>query len=373
MTQRIAISRRDLLAQEQGTVIKEWGGKIPICLVFPNTYYVGMSNLGFQVLYRILNSLPEVVCERAFLPHALNRREYTKNDEHLVSLESGRPLAQFQIVAFSIPFENDYPNVLTILQRARIPLKSLERNSGDPLIVAGGAAVSLNPEPLAPFVVDLFFIGEGEEAVIDFLCVFQEAGDNKTALLNEACRLAGVYCPSRYEATYDEEGRLREFQPLKNSGAPQHVRRQWLKDIATSGSAILTQDTEFKEMFLMELNRGCPRSCRFCGARTIYAPFRNRRMDNLLQEADLGLRQGRRIGLVGSALGDYPGFNDLCRYIVDKGGTVSVSSLRADTITEECAATSGSEPPAHRDHGPRGRHRAAACRRRKRAHGRKNL
>src|SRR4030067_1815419 len=143
VTQRIAISRRDLLAQEQGTIIKEWGGKIPICLVFPNTYYVGMSNLGFQVLYRILNSLPEVVCERAFLPHALNRREYTKNNAHLVSLESGRPLAHFQIVAFSIPFENDYPNLLTILQRARIPLKSLERNSRDPLIVAGGAAVSL--------------------------------------------------------------------------------------------------------------------------------------------------------------------------------------------------------------------------------------
>ena len=336
MTQQIAISRRDLLAQEQGTIIKEWGGKIPICLVFPNTYYVGMSNLGFQVLYRILNSLPEVVCERAFLPIALNRREYTRNNAHLVSLESGRPLAHFQIVAFSIPFENDYPNLLTILQRARIPLKSLERNSRDPLIVAGGAAVSLNPEPLAPFV-DLFFIGEGEEAVIDFLRVFQEAGNNKTALLNEACRLAGVYCPSLYEASYDEEGRLREFQPLKNSAAPQTVKRQWLKDLVTSGSAILTQGTEFKGMFLMELNRGCPRKCRFCAVRAIYSPFRNRRMDNLLQDADLGLAQGKRIGLVGSALGDYAGFNDLCQHILNKGGTVSVSSLRADAITEERA------------------------------------
>jgi radical SAM superfamily enzyme YgiQ (UPF0313 family) len=336
VTQRIAISRRDLLAQEQGTIIKEWGGKIPICLVFPNTYYIGMSNLGFQLLYRILNSQPEVVCERAFLHNALNRGEYTKNNGHLVSLESGRPLTQFQIIAFSIPFENDFPNLLTILQRARIPLKSLERNSRDPVIVAGGAAVTLNPEPLAPFI-DLFFIGEGEEAVIDFLGVFREAGDNKTTLFNEACRLPGVYCPSLYEVSYDEEGRLREFQPLKNSAAPQQVKRQWLKNLVTSGSAILSQSTEFKGMFLMELNRGCPRRCRFCAARTIYSPFRNRRIDKLLREADLGLTQGKRIGLVGSALGDYPGFNDVCRYIVNQGGTVSVSSLRADTITEECA------------------------------------
>jgi radical SAM superfamily enzyme YgiQ (UPF0313 family) len=331
----MAIGRRDLLAQEQGAVIKEWGGRIPICLVFPNTYYVGMSNLGFQLLYRILNSIPEVVCERAFLPEAFTPGAYTQNNAPLVSLESARPLAEFQIVAFSVPFENDFPNLLSILQCVRIPLRRKERDGSFPLIVAGGAAISLNPEPLALFV-DLFFIGEGEEVVIDFLRVFQDVGNNKTTLFNEACRLAGVYCPSLYEASYDEKGRLRKFQPRKNGAAPRRVKRHWLKDVATSGSAILTRHTEFKEMFLMELNRGCPRTCRFCVARTIYAPFRNRQMDKLLQEADRGLSQGKRIGLVGSALGDYPGFNDLCRYIVSKGGTVSVSSLRADTISEEC-------------------------------------
>jgi radical SAM superfamily enzyme YgiQ (UPF0313 family) len=337
VTQRIALSRRDLLAQEQGTIIKQWGGRIPICLVFPNTYHVGMSNLGFQLLYRLLNSLPDVVCERAFLPELSEGRAYEKGIAPLLSLESGRPLARFKIIAFSLPFENDFPHLLSMLQLAKIPLRSLERDARGPLVIAGGAATTLNPEPLAPFV-DLFFIGEGEEAVIEFLRAFREAGDGKEGLLQDACRIEGVYCPALYEPRYDEQGRLREFAPLANS-APTRVRRRWVKDpgLIPSGSAILTPLTEFKEMFLMELNRGCPRRCRFCATRAIYLPFRNRALATLIQEADQGLRQGRRIGLVGSALGDHAGFNELCAYIQAKGGEIAISSLRADVITGERA------------------------------------
>jgi radical SAM superfamily enzyme YgiQ (UPF0313 family) len=325
----MAISQRDLLAQEQGTISKPWGSRIPICLVFPHTYHVGMSNLGFQILYRLLNSLPDVVCERAFLPE--------QDKGPLLSLESGKPLAQFKIIAFSCPFENDFPNLLSILQLARIPLKALERDPRDPLICAGGAAITLNPEPLAPFV-DLFVIGEGEETLLDFLATFRKEGHDREGLLQEACRIEGVYCPALYEPHYDRLGRLREFVPLTGEALPR-VKRRWSKDpsLVCSGSAILTPLTEFKEMFLMELNRGCPCTCRFCATRSIYRPFRNRASETLIQEADQGLHRGKRIGLVGSALGDHPGFNELCAYITTKGGEIAISSIRADRVTKERA------------------------------------
>jgi len=338
VTKRIVLSHRHLLAKEEGTIIKKWEGKIPICLIFPNYYHVGMSNLGFQLLYRHLNSLPEVVCERAFLPERKEWGEYSRSNRPLISLESGKPLSQFQIIAFSLPFENDFLHLLSILQLAKIPLKAQDRDERVPLIVAGGAAVSLNPEPLAPFV-DLFFIGEGEETLIDFLKAFQGGGrGGKKGFLEGVAGTEGVYVPTLYQAIYDQHGFIGEFFPLKGK-APERVRRRWITDPSRypSHSAILTPLTEFKEMFLLEVNRGCPRSCRFCAARSLYFPFRNRGMDTLIREADLGLQRGRRIGLVGSALADHPRFTELCEDIVEKGGRISIASIRADAITDKLA------------------------------------
>jgi len=335
VTRRTALSHSHLLVQEEGTIYKEWGGKTPICLVFPNTYHVGMSNLGFQLLYGILNALPDVVCERAFLP---KKEGYEKSGRPLRSLESNKPLSEFQIIAFSIPFENDFLHVLSILEMARIPLKAGARDQRSPLVVAGGAAVTLNPEPLASFV-DLFFIGEGEESFLDFLIVFQDAGEEgKEGLLGQAAEIEGIYSPALYEARYDERGLLVEFAPLVDT-APARVKRRWVTDttLTPSTSTILTPLTEFKEMFLMELNRGCPHRCRFCATRTIYRPFRNRALETLMGEADQGLQRGKRIGLVGSALGDHPGFNELCSYITANGGEISIASIRADSITTERA------------------------------------
>lgn len=335
MTERTALGHKDLLAREKGTICKDWGGKTPICLVFPNTYHVGMSNLGFQLLYGILNAPPDVVCERAFLPEG---ERYEKSSRQLRSLESNKPLAQFQIIAFSIPFENDFLNCLSILEMAKIPLRAEARDQRSPLVVAGGAAVTLNPEPLASFV-DLFFIGEGEEALLDFLMAFQDAGTNgKKDLLRQAARIEGIYCPSLYEASYGKRGLLEEFAPLTDT-APARVKRRWVKDptLTPSISTILTPQTEFKEMFLMELNRGCPHRCRFCATRTIYRPFRNRKVKTLINEAGHGLQRGKKIGLVGSALGDHPGFNEVCAHIAAKSGEVSIASIRADAITDERA------------------------------------
>jgi len=337
VTQSILRSHNDLLAREAGTIRKEWGGRIPICLVFPNTYHVGMSNLGFQLLYRLLNSLPDCVCERAFLPEQKEWREYVRSNTPLLSLESNKPLAQFQIIAFSIPFENDFINILSILELAKIPLKAQDRDQRSPLIAAGGAAITLNPEPLAPFV-DLFFIGEGEESVMDLLKAFQEGGDNKKGFLEKAARIEGIYVPSLYQVQYDAGGFIKEFSPRIDT-APAKIKRRWIKDPSSfpSGSAILTPETEFKDMFLVEVNRGCPRGCRFCAARAIYSPFRNRALNTLIGEADLGLQKGKRIGLVGSALGDHPHFTELCEYIVEREGEVSIASIRADAITDEVA------------------------------------
>jgi radical SAM superfamily enzyme YgiQ (UPF0313 family) len=338
VTQGIVHSHRDLLAREEGTIIKKWGGRIPICLVFPNSYHIGMSNLGFQLLYRLLNSLPDCVCERAFLPGKKEGREYLRSNTSLISLESNTPLSQFQIIAFSTPFENDFINILSILQLAKIPLKAKDRDQRSPLIAAGGAAITLNPEPLAQFI-DLFFIGEGEETWIDFLQCFQGVSEGgKEGFLEQAGGIEGIYVPSLYQAQYAEGGLIKEFAPLRGK-APARIRRRWVKDPSTisSGSAILTPQTEFKEMFLIEVNRGCPRGCRFCAARAIYQPFRNRTLDTLMGEADLGLGRGKRIGLVGSALGDHPQFSELCAYIIEKGGEIAIASIRADAITDEVA------------------------------------
>lgn len=339
MTKRTTLShRRHILEKENGTISKVWGGKIPICLVFPNTYHVGMSNLGFQLLYRHLNSLPDVVCERAFLPDRGEWEEYLRSDTPLLSLESSRPLTQFQVVAFSLPFENDFINLLSILHLAKIPLRTSDRDARVPLIMAGGAAVSLNPEPLAPFT-DLFFIGEGEEALVDFVRTFQGAdrGD-KEGFLEEAARIEGVYVPSLYRATYDYHGFITEFSPIKGT-VSHRIRRRWVGEPSRtpSHSAILTPLTEFKEMFLIEVNRGCPRGCRFCAARGLYSPFRNRDIDVLIREAALGLDSEKKIGLVGSALADHPRFTELCEYIVANGGRISIASIRADAITEKVA------------------------------------
>jgi radical SAM superfamily enzyme YgiQ (UPF0313 family) len=338
VTQGILRSHRELLTQEEGTVRKEWGGKIPICLVYPNTYHIGMSNLGLQLLYRLLNSLPHVVCERAFLPEQKEWREYVRSNTPLLSLESDTPLSQFQIIAFSTPFENDFLNILSILALAKIPLKAEARDQRSPLIVAGGAAITLNPEPLAQFM-DLCFIGEGEEAWIDFLQCFQgvNAG-GKEGFLEQAGGIEGIYCPSLYTVQYDDNGFIKDFQPRTNK-IPAKIKRRWIKNPSgfPSGSAILTPQTEFKEMFLIEVNRGCPRRCRFCAARAIYLPFRNRTLDTLMEEADIGLQRSKRIGLVGSALGDHPQFTELCAYIIEKGGEISIASIRADAVTDEVA------------------------------------
>ncbi|MBP1708807.1 MAG: Fe-S oxidoreductase [Deltaproteobacteria bacterium] len=327
---------KGVLAKERGTIHKPWGGKISICLVYPNHYSVGMSNLGFQTVYRLLNEAEDVVCERAFLPDPEDLQEYSSTQTPLLSLESQKPLRDFDILAFSISFENDYVHILTLLDLARIPLGSRLRERGFPLVIGGGVAVFLNPEPLGEFF-DCFVLGEAEEVIVEFLDVCRKAlaekgpADKETLLRVLAC-IEGIYVPGFYDVSYREDGKIESVKP--EPGVPQRVRRRWVKELDRfpSRSALFTPDTEFNEMALVEVNRGCPRGCRFCGACFAYHPFRNRSLPLLESLADDALQKERRIGLTGTAVSDYPNIVSLCRSILDQHGGVSLSSLRVDAV-----------------------------------------
>src|SRR5437588_12300631 len=169
-----------LLAEEQGTVVKDWGGKISVALVYPNTYAVGMSNLGFQTIYRHLNAMPGVVCERVFMPEPADLDEMRRAQMTPFSLESLRPLTDFHLVGFSVTYEGDYVNVLRLLAMAGIPLRAAERQAHDPLILMGGVCAFSNPEPMAPFM-DLIAVGEGEELVGDLIRAYRERATDREA------------------------------------------------------------------------------------------------------------------------------------------------------------------------------------------------
>ncbi len=337
MSWKLIQSARKRLSEERGTIRKEWGAKTSLCLAFPNRYHTGMSNLGFQTLYRQMNQLPGIVCERVFLPDRDELQEYVKTETALFSLESQRPLYDFDILAFSIPFENDYLNILTLLKMGKIPLLREVRDESNPLIIAGGVAIFLNPEPLADFL-DLFLIGEGEELLPEFLRCFEEIrseGRTRRELLERVASIEGVYVPLFYEVQYSGDGSIKAFTP--KGAYPCPIKRRWIQDINRfhTISTLFTPHTEFNDMAMVEVNRGCPRGCRFCAGRFIYHPFRNRAVEDLRKDIQEGLTQQKRIGLVGSAISDHPRLREICQSIHDLEGTISISSMRADSISED--------------------------------------
>jgi len=334
MSRKIIKRYRELLARERGAVHKEQGGRLRLALAYPNLYHLAMSNLGFQAVYRVANALSQVVCERAFLPGPEEAADYAGSP--LLSLESQRPLRQFDALAFSLCFENDYPGVLRTLSLAGIEPLADRRGEDAPLVLGGGVAAMLNPEPLAPFF-DLFWIGEAEAGLEGLLArLAQEslgAGRRpRSELLAELAReVPGVYVPRLYRPEYDPEGRLVAFRA--RSGAPERVRSQRLARLAEAParSVVRTPEAELGDMYLIEVARGCGRGCRFCAAGYVYRPPRI-----LPAEAALGavsaLEPGTRCGLVGAAISDYPHAAEVGRAVLERGGTISVSSLRADTL-----------------------------------------
>jgi radical SAM superfamily enzyme YgiQ (UPF0313 family) len=334
MSWKIIEKYRKILACESGIAPKKGSGRLTVCLVYPNRYYTAMSNLGFQAVYALLNAYPDVICERAFLPDREELDEYRKSGSRLLSLESQRPLTAFDVIAFSVSFESDYLNIPPILDLAGIPVFAAERDASLPLVIAGGAALFLNPEPVADFM-DLICLGEAEPLLPVFLDVLTgEESMGRQELLNRCARVPGVYVPSLYELAYDGV-RLVARRPLHP--APPKVQRLWdgVAERRPTVSEIFTDATEFSEMYLIEISRGCPRGCRFCAAGFIYLPYRQRSLEAIKAEVDKGLKEQQRIGLVGAAVADHSGIGALCRYIIDRGGKVSVSSLRLDCLDDE--------------------------------------
>jgi radical SAM family uncharacterized protein len=349
MISRKLIERaKAILEKERGAVQKPWGGRISICLLYPNSYHVGMSNLGFQTVYQRLNAEDDVVCERAFLPDPEDLLDYRRTQTPLLSLESQKPLSDFDLLAFSISFENDFLNILTLLDLARIPLERRLRGEKDPFIIAGGVAVFLNPEPLSDFF-DLFVLGEAEEALGEFLEVYRHSRKNRESLLKRLAGIEGIYLPAFYHVTYDGDGKIEAMAP--EAGLPRKVKRRWISKIDQfpTQSNLFTPDTEFKKMALIEVNRGCPRGCRFCAACYVYHPFRNRSLPMLESLVGEALPKEGRIGLAGTAISDYPHLISLCQNILALKGEISLASLRVDSITPsliECLRKGGIQSAA---------------------------
>jgi len=322
------------LLAETGTVKKGWGKSLCVALVYPNDYFVASSNLGFQLVYSLFNDKEDVLCERAFLPDREDLPEFGDSGRLITTLESGRRLKDFDIVAFSIPFENDYPNVLKILSLSSIPLTPTGRRQSHPVIAAGGVTSYLNPEPLAEFI-DFFVVGEGEAVIpglIDFLK--KQKGTDRHRLLSKLSASDGVYVPSRYRASYKKNGEVRSYIP--EEGAVPKVGRRWLTEkelgMAKTASTILTSETTLGRMYLVEVGRGCGRGCRFCAAGFIDLPPREKKLPDLEGAFKDGVLKGKSIGLISPSLSDHHGIEGICEAVGRFGGVSSLSSVRADML-----------------------------------------
>lgn len=340
-----------LLSKETGTIFKDPGGRISVCLVYPNTYYVGMSNLGFQGIYGLLNRRDDVVCERAFLPDEKDLAEYGRTGTPVFSFESKRPLHMFDIIAFSISFENDYPNILKILELSKIPFLTSERNKYHPLLIAGGVCCFFNPEPVSE-IFDIVFVGEAEESLDEFMDIFREQKAEDRRQIKERMKdIEGLYIPDLYRVEYNTDGTISRRTAI--NGAPEKIKRTHLKDLSASGitTSIVTPEAEFSDMYLVEAMRGCPWNCRFCLVGQIYSPPRKKSLEDIKAEIERakGFTENRdtslflpkkgdvslfstRIGLIGPSLTDYPHIMDvLCIDGVD----FSITSLRASARSAE--------------------------------------
>jgi radical SAM superfamily enzyme YgiQ (UPF0313 family) len=344
MSWKLKKKAQSLVAGEEGVVRKDWGGRVSIALVYPNTYAVGMSNLGFQTIYEHLNALPDAVCERIFFPDPEDANEYARTGVEPFSLESLRPLREFDIVGFSVTYEGDYINVLRLLRMAGIPVRAGDRGPGDPLVIMGGVCAFSNPEPVAPFM-DAIAVGEGEELVGEIVAAFASArAEGEEGLRGRVTErlkpLEGIYVPAAYDVRYADDGTIAAVAPC-TAGVPAVVVKRRLRDVNRfeTRSVLKTPKAEYGHMALLEVGKGCGRGCRFCLEGQVYRPVRHRSLESLRESVARIAKESKRVGLVGACVSDYPWIGDLMKILEEYGVEVSISSLRADSLTEDLVAS----------------------------------
>lgn len=305
-----------------------------VAIVYPNTYFVGMSNLGLHIIYEEINLHPASVCERIFLPEKKELDAYDKTKTPLMSVETQRPMHQFDVVAFDVTFEMDYFHIPLMLRYGRVPMMSVDRTDFDPIVIAGGPCATFNPEPFADFI-DAFIIGEGEGIVTSVLERIRKGRENSESREKTIAALAsidGVYVPALYRPLYDDNERFIGYDIA--AGAPKIIRR-YFEPLTSGGETVIaTNFTEFGAMYIIEVARGCGRHCRFCMAGYCFRVPRVRSLNVLKEGVDRAEKLGKKVGLMGAAISDYPEVDELVTYIRSKDMRYSCASLRADSLTQ---------------------------------------
>lgn len=335
------MNRKDLIDRLQ-SLYKDEDSRITInphagqkvAIVYPNTYFVGMSNLGLHIIYEEINLRNDSVCERIFLPEKKELEAYDKTKTPLMSVETQRPMHQFDVVAFDVTFEMDYFHIPLMLRHGRVPIMGKDRTEFDPIVIAGGPCATFNPEPFADFI-DAFIIGEGEgivSRVLDVIRAGQMDGLGRYAILRQLADVPGVYVPSLYVPIYSEDGDFKGYDIV--DGVPKTIKRHF--EMLTSGgeTVVATNYTEFGAMYIIEVARGCGRHCRFCMAGYCFRVPRVRPLDILKEGVDRAEKLGKKVGLMGAAISDYPEVDELVNYIRSKDMRYSCASLRADSLTQ---------------------------------------
>lgn len=305
-----------------------------VAIVYPNTYFVGMSNLGLHIIYEEINLHPASVCERIFLPEKKELDAYDKTKTPLMSVETQRPMDQFDVVAFDVTFEMDYFHIPLMLRHGRVPMMSVDRTDFDPIVIAGGPCATFNPEPFADFI-DAFIIGEGEgivTAVLERIRTGREQGERREETIAALAQIEGVYVPALYRPLYDDNERFIGYDIA--AGAPKIIRRHFEPLMSGGETVIATNFTEFGAMYIIEVARGCGRHCRFCMAGYCFRVPRVRSLNVLKEGVDRAEKLGKKVGLMGAAISDYPEVDELVTYIRSKNMRYSCASLRADSLTQ---------------------------------------
>ena len=335
------MNRKDLIDRLQAlykdedsrvTVNPHAGQKVAI--VYPNTYFVGMSNLGLHIIYEEINLCPASVCERIFLPEKKELDAYDKTKTPLMSVETQRPMHQFDVVAFDVTFEMDYFHIPLMLRHGRVPVMSEDRTGFDSIVIAGGPCATFNPEPFADFI-DAFIIGEGEgivTAVLERIRKGRENGESREETISALAQIDGVYVPILYTPQYDDNKRFVGYDIAE--GAPKTIRRHFEPLTSGGETVIATNFTEFGAMYIIEVARGCGRHCRFCMAGYCFRVPRVRPLEILKEGVDRAEKLGKKVGLMGAAISDYPEVDELVTYIRSKDMRYSCASLRADSLTQ---------------------------------------